>query len=141
MNVSILNVEHLPNKAVTFDPQQPIQSSGYTQVNHAFGKPSIRNDLSEKFNTKTPIVATTDQEGISGMRTIIIMSIKIFKMSMLICVNYRICDTQTAIRLWTSNAVKLSTYNYSTGSNLRSVINFYLMFSYNRSICKRIKEK
>lgn len=45
-----------------------MQSNGYTQVNHAFGKPSIKNDFTDKFSAKTlpMIVATTDQEGISG---------------------------------------------------------------------------
>jgi hypothetical protein len=45
-----------------------MQSNGYTQVNHAFGKPSIKNDFADKFSAKTlpMIVATTDQEGISG---------------------------------------------------------------------------
>lgn len=45
-----------------------MQSNGYTQVNHAFGKPSIKNDFTDKFNSKAlpMIVATTDQEGISG---------------------------------------------------------------------------
>lgn len=45
-----------------------MQSNGYTQVNHAFGKPSIKNDFTDKLNSKAlpMIVATTDQEGISG---------------------------------------------------------------------------
>lgn len=44
-----------------------MQSSGYTPLS-AFGKP-IANPMSaieDKINLKTPIVATTDQEGISG---------------------------------------------------------------------------
>lgn len=44
-----------------------MQSSGYTPLS-AFGKPT-RNQISaveDKINLKTPIVATTDQEGISG---------------------------------------------------------------------------
>lgn len=44
-----------------------MQSSGYTPLS-AFRKPIINQNLAidDKINTKTPIVATTDQEGISG---------------------------------------------------------------------------
>ncbi|KAL7010742.1 hypothetical protein ACKWTF_016858 [Chironomus riparius] len=59
------------NGYVTHSMMNPMQSNGYTQVNHAFGKPSIKNDFTDKFSTKTlpMIVATTDQEGISGYVT------------------------------------------------------------------------
>lgn len=44
-----------------------MQSSGYTPLS-AFGKPiaSQNSAIEDKLNLKTPIVATTDQEGISG---------------------------------------------------------------------------
>jgi hypothetical protein len=45
-----------------------MQSNGYTQLN-ALGKPILHNDrhfIENKMSLKTPIVATTDQEGISG---------------------------------------------------------------------------
>jgi hypothetical protein len=44
-----------------------MQSSGYTPLS-AFGKPiaSQNSVIEDKLNLKTPIVATTDQEGISG---------------------------------------------------------------------------
>lgn len=46
---------------------QPMQSSGYTPLS-AFGKPITNSKaaIEDKINLKTPIVATTDQEGISG---------------------------------------------------------------------------
>lgn len=42
-------------------------SSGYTPLS-AFRKPTISQNsaIDDKINSKTPIVATTDQEGISG---------------------------------------------------------------------------
>lgn len=44
-----------------------MQSSGYTPLS-AFGKPNANQNsaIEDKLNLKTPIVATTDQEGISG---------------------------------------------------------------------------
>lgn len=45
-----------------------MQQSGYTQLNR-FGKPILSNNdriVGDKLNTKTPVVATTDQNGISG---------------------------------------------------------------------------
>lgn len=47
--------------------QQPIQSSGYTPFT-TFNKPILTQNvgLNDKINSKLPIVATTDQEGISG---------------------------------------------------------------------------
>lgn len=44
-----------------------MQSSGYTPLS-AFGKPNAKQNsaIDDKLNLKTPIVATTDQEGISG---------------------------------------------------------------------------
>ena len=58
-----------------------MQSSGYTQVNHAFGKPSIKNDFTDKFNAKTlpMIVATTDQEGISGKLFFLRSNVEFFR--------------------------------------------------------------
>lgn len=46
---------------------QPMQSSGYTPLS-AFRKPIMNQStaIEDKINSKTPIVATTDQEGISG---------------------------------------------------------------------------
>lgn len=58
------------NGYVTHSMLNPMQSSGYTQLN-ALGKPILNNDRNfiDKLNLKTPIVATTDQEGISGYVT------------------------------------------------------------------------
>lgn len=44
-----------------------MQSGGYTPLS-AFRKPNTNQNsvLDDKINSKTPIVATTDQEGISG---------------------------------------------------------------------------
>lgn len=69
---SMFNVSFLPFfsilKRLTFDFfYQPMQSSGYTPLS-AFGKPLANQNpaIDDKNNLKTPIVATTDQEGISG---------------------------------------------------------------------------
>lgn len=58
------------NGYVTHSMFNPMQSSGYTPLS-AFRKPTISQNyaIEDKINTKTPIVATTDQEGISGYVT------------------------------------------------------------------------
>lgn len=55
---------------------QPMQSSGYTPLS-AFGKPIAGQNsaIEDKLNLKTPIVATTDQEGISGKFPVRLLSL------------------------------------------------------------------
>lgn len=57
----------IKNLKLILQPIQTQPSNGYTQLNR-FGKPILNNDriAADKMNLKTPMVVTTDQNGISG---------------------------------------------------------------------------
>lgn len=68
-SVSDINERRFTRQITNLFPinfSQPLQSGGYTPLS-AFRKPMNQSSpLDDKLNSKTPIVATTDQEGISG---------------------------------------------------------------------------
>lgn len=86
-----------------------MQSSGYTPLS-AFRKPNLSQNsaIDDKINPKTPIVATTDQEGISGEFQ------KLLKLDLILIVHSfnRLCYSQAALRFWTSAAVNRHSRNY-----------------------------